>query len=437
MGAETSVKARSLDELYTRAEELRHDFAELSEGTRQGDSESIRKMCEEVELIDHEITLASMSERRATANLASTSGGLRGDDDMRLRSFGELVTTPEVVEWAKSNGAKSSDLSFDIEGQGTIHDMLRRGFFRAGGVSGRDSGTRDVQEWASPSGPPGTYDASGAGYLLPVGQPIPPVPRQAKLYLRDLLPSMTTTLAQVPYVREVTPTAYELGASAVAEGGTKPNATLDFIGAKADPTVLATTLVLSKQLFEDAAAVVQYINNRLPYLVKFKEDWEFLNGSGTWPDIQGILNAGPQTQATIQSGGTNDNAQTLGSAFALCELADGAPTFVVLNPADAWFMFTKRAAGGSGTFDAGTPFSALPLTVWGVPTYRTRAIAAGTALVADGERGAMIVDRESVNVQTYRERYAELNQVLLVCEERVGLAIWRPDLFVQTTVHSS
>jgi HK97 family phage major capsid protein len=216
----------------------------------------------------------------------------------------------------------------------------------------------------------------------------------------------------------------------VAEGGTKPPATLDFVGAKADPTVLATTLVISKQLFEDAAAVVQYINQRLPYLVKFKEDWEFLNGSGTWPDIEGIFNAGPQTQGAV----AGEVAITLGEAFAKVELADGAPTFVVLNPNDAWAMFTKRAAGGAGTFDAGTPFSALPLTVWGVPTYRTRAINAGLACVADGERGAMIIDRESVNVQTYRERYAEVNQILLVCEERVGLAIWRPDLFVKTTI---
>ena len=80
-----------------------------------------------------------------------------------------------------------------------------------------------------------------------MGQPIAPVPRQARLDLRDLIPKMTTTLAAIPYVQELDPNFYE-SASAVAEGGTKPNATLSFQGAKADPTVIAASLVLSKQL---------------------------------------------------------------------------------------------------------------------------------------------------------------------------------------------
>ena len=115
MGAEASVQARSLDELYTRAEELRHDFAELSEGTRTGDSEIIEKMYGEVDLIDHEITLASMSERRAQEKLASTSGGLRDEyQDMHYRSFGDMVVTDELVRWASSNDLK--DFNIDLEG---------------------------------------------------------------------------------------------------------------------------------------------------------------------------------------------------------------------------------------------------------------------------------------------------------------------------------
>lgn len=409
-----------LDQLYERCAELRQEFADFSEDTRQdpeGNSQ-LEAMFAEVNKLDAQITLGELEERRAQAKLAATRGG--GASDLDHRSLGELLATEEMVTWARGSHTSNQPFRMDMEGQGSLANMLTRATgINEGGSSG--PGTLSSS---------GAVDASGAGYLLPVGQPIAPVPRHARLYLRDLFPTMTTTLAALPYVQELNPTSYE-SASAVAEGGTKPGATLSFQAAKADPTVIAATLVISKQLFEDSAAVIQYINTRLPYIVKFKEDWEFLNGSGTWPDIQGIIGAtNVQTQASVSS----DNAVTLGNAFAQIELHDGTPTAVVLNPQNAWNMFTKRAAGGAGTFDAGTPFSALPLTVWGVPTYRTRAMAANTALVADFQLGGMIADRESVNVETYRERYAETNQILLVAEERVGLMLFRPDLFSIATL---
>ena len=61
----------------------------------------------------------------------------------------------------------------------------------------------------------------------------------ARLWLRDLIPSQRTALASVPYVRELNPTNYE-SATAVAEGGTKPIATLSFDGAVAPVSVLAS-----------------------------------------------------------------------------------------------------------------------------------------------------------------------------------------------------
>jgi HK97 family phage major capsid protein len=409
-----NIGEMDLDELYSRGDQLRSELAELPASERTDtDQARIRAIAEEAESLDTHITLAELATRReggapgAAGQVVATSGGIRGFGG-NAGTPGELIVTEELVDWVM--GREERYLR-SLEGVGTLDGML----------------TRAVAEWGTT---PATYDASGAGNLLPVGQPIAPIPRQARLYLRDLIPTMTTTLAAIPYVQELNPTLYE-SASAVAEGGAKPNATLSFTGQKADPTVLAATLVISKQLFEDAAAVVQYINQRLPYIVKFKEDAELLNGSGTWPDIQGILQtSGVQTQGGVSS----DDAQTLAASFAKVELHDGAPTAVVLNPTQAWNMFSNRAAGGSGTFDAGTPFSALPLTVWGVPSYRTRAIAAGSALVGDFQLGAMIADREEVNIETYRERYAEQNQILLVCEERIGLMVFRPDLFVNVTL---
>lgn len=410
----------SLAELYDECAVLRSEFAELPEGVRSDeDNSKLQTLTSRVDDLDNQITIATLQERRAQNGLAAIGGGGLADSQLDTRSLGELFTSEELIKWCLSNHS-SGDAPFrmDFEGQGSLDQMLTRAYNEFG-VSGPGTNLSI-----------NTPDSSGAGYLLPVGQPIAPVPRQARLFLRDLIPTMTTTLAALPYVQELNPTASE-SASAVAEGSTKPNATLSFQAAKADPTVIAATLVISKQLFEDSAAVVQYINQRLPYIVKFKEDAEFLNGSGTWPDLTGILN----TSGVLTQGVNVDNATTFGSSFAQIENHDGTPTAVVLNPTNAWKMFTQRAAGGSGTFDAGTPFSALPLTIWGVPTYRTRAMATNTALVGDFQLGAMIADREMVNVETYRERYAEMNQILLVCEERVGLMVFRPDLFVNTTTN--
>lgn len=416
---------RSKEEILDALQQARKEFGELSPERRSAEPDAaLQSLYNTVRSLDSELTVAMLIEDVETraagrpavhpqdALLAATMGpGALATRSGHSNGGRALIDAPAVKDWIE-HGCKAEGFEVSIPM----------------GIDGFQ--TRAEFEWA-PTGP-GTYVAPGAmaadsdATLLPVGQPIPPVPRRAKLYLRDLIPKMSTTLARIPYVRELTPTANE-SASAVGEGTLKPATNLNFQGASADPTVIAATLTISKQLFEDAPLVVQYVNQRLPYITKFKEDNEFLNGSGTWPDLLGIFNQpGLQTQAFINT----DSAQTVGQAFADIEMADGEVTATVWNPVDAWTMFTKRAAGGSGTFDAGTPFSALPLTVWGVPTYRTRAKASGTVLVGDFTRGATIVDREQVNVQTYRERYAELNEILLICEERVGLMVQRPDLFV-------
>jgi hypothetical protein len=450
-------------EVDARLEELRGEFVSLEEGRRSNSATDIdahdmalRAMRMEVNALDTWNTFAAARMHRERQNaLVATYGPAVSEG---LRTIGEAFLdkeTIEALESGRSTGAATEvqirlngqiakgkrTLVYEREIDGKDGKAMTRWLKAAGIIGGSrlgdPDGMRAVTEWGA-AGPP-TFDSTDSGGLIPrLGQPIPPVPRQAKLYLRDLLPTMPTTFPIIPYVRELNPTAYEQvasgGASTVAEGSVKPTAELSFVSENAPVTVIATTLTLSKQMFQDAPAVISYINQRLPYLVKLREDAEFLSGSGTWPDITGITNTpGIQSGAGL-GGGFPDYAIEIGNAFALIEQQDGQPTAVVFNPINAWNMFTNRAAGGAGTFDAGTPFSMLPLTVWGIPTYRSRVYPTGSALVCDFERGAMIADREAVNLQTYNERYAEQNLVLLICEERLGLMVFRPDLFVEQTL---
>lgn len=429
----------SVEDVESRLKELREEFIDLSEGRREDvTDDGLRSMVEEVNVLDNFLTLSAAVERREQAKIAATAGALL---DGGFRSVGDAFVTAEMVESMEKG--RGSWAEFTREGrQGTRQLAYEQAYdgedgknitrwLRAAGCYGTD-GLRAITEWGS-GGPPG-FDTTDSGGLLPrLGQPIPPTPRQAKLYLRDLIPTMPTTLPIMPYVRELNPVAGEVtgGATTVTEGVTKPTASLSFSSQNAPITTVATTLTMSKQMFADNPAVIAYINNRLPYLVKLAEDKEILQGSGTWPDINGLLN----TSGILSQGATSgEYAITIGNGFAKVENQDGEVNAVVMNPLDAWAMFTKRAAGGSGTFDAGTPFSSLPLTVWGVPTYRSRVYPQGSALVSDFQHGAMIADRESVNLQTYNERYAEQNLTLLICEERIGLMVFRPDLFCETTL---
>jgi hypothetical protein len=420
-----SVKTRNLnlEELYQRGEELRNELNDMTDDEGHLDSDRLRSLNDEAVLLDSLISIHGWDEERDArkARIAATAdmgGGDQRDD------FSTMLFRDEGMKsWfegglagigSKDNGARA----FDFPEGKTIDELLPMPNQRV----------TSINVWGT-GGPP-TGDPSGTGSLMPVGQPIPPTPRQARLFMRDLLPTMNTTLASVPYVRELNPVSLETtgGAGTVTEGATKPVSPLSFSPQNAQPTVIAATLVVSKQMFADGTAVMAYINQRLPYLIRLKEDQQFLSGTGTWPDLQGILNVpGLLTQTAV---GT-DTAQTVAMAIAQIENQDGAPNAVIFNPTNAWAMFSKRAPT-NGTFDAGTPFSSIPLTVWGLPTYRSRVYPAGHCLVGDFQNGGMILDRQQVSTQVYQERYAEANQTLLICEERVGIMWFRPDLFCNT-----
>lgn len=415
---QTTVEWRrdaTADELHTRAAEMRGEWAEHSKLDRESDTyrKAKSEFLAEVEDISTHLTLRGL-EAMPAALRGGTVGGdgeAQGTLDTRRSDPATVVLEDEAFQtWAKgasraSAGSMQASPTVEIR---SFHDVEFRALVSEG-------------------------DANGSATLLPVGQPFLVDTRRRRLFIRDLLGVQQTTLSSVPYVRELNPTANQTSASTVAEGAVKPEALMQFTPDNAPVEVIATNIPITRQILEDATTLVGYINGRLTYMLKYREEDELLRGNGLAPDLKGIMTyAGIQAQGTA---GTGEYAITLGNAIAKIELVDGFADGVAMNPATYWSMVTHRAAAGSGTFDA-QAFTNAPLQyVWGLPVVRTNSMNTNQNLVGNFGMGATIFDRSQSGVRVFEQHsdFAVKNQVLLLAEERIALAVNRPDFFCIAT----
>lgn len=411
---QTTVEWRaeaSVDELTTRVTEMRGEWAELGKLDRESNDYSQRKaqFLAEVEDIDVNLTLRAMEQTPPALRPGSTDTGTL-DTRADRRTAGELVVADEqFMEWCKRNAGKEGiGQSPTVELRSLRNNTEYRALVSEG-------------------------DANGSSTMLPVGQPFLVDTRRRRLFIRDLIGVQQTGLAAVPYIRELNPVANALSASTVAEGATKPEATVQFTPDIAPVQVIAVTIPITTQIMEDSATLVGYINGRLTYMLDYREEDEIIRGNGVTPDLKGILTySGIQTQSTA---GPGEYAITIGNAISKIELVDGYADGVAMNPATFWAMVTHRAAAGSGTFDAGA-FTQSPIQyVWGLPVVRTNAMAANQNLVGNFAMGATLFDRSQSGVRIFEQHsdFAATNKVLLRAEERVALAVNRPDFFCVAT----
>lgn len=396
--------AASLRELREKPEDARSDAwaAEIATqarvvGALDAEFEAVRAAeRHELESLAWDAEVRSAGERQARGPEAAFDGDRRAP-----RSLGErVVASDEYRAWV------------DGGAQGPMPSIEVRALI--------DSDT--------------TQTEGNAGLLLPQGQPIPPTPRQDRLWVRDLIPATSTTLQSVPYVREYTPATDETGASSVAEAAVKPEVVMEFQDADAPIRKIAAWVPVTMEILADAPLLAGYIQARLAYMVNFREQDQIIRGNGIAPDLTGILEtSGVQTQTATN----NDVPATIADSIAKVETVDGTATGIVMNPGDFWASVSERR---STTFDGeanGTaPIGAPAPTLWGVPVVRTRSMTTLSALVGDFAQGAQIFDREGLTVRQSdsHDTYFIYNKVAVLAEKRLGLAVYRPDLFVNTTV---
>lgn len=255
-------------------------------------------------------------------------------------------------------------------------------------------------------------------------------PTQQRLFLRDLLSWGRTTSNAIEYVRE---TGFTNNANVVSENPTnpKPESSLSF-ELDSDPVAtIAHWVIASRQVLSDAAMLQSYIDGRLRYGLKVKEEAQLLKGSGVGLNLNGIytqasayLNPG----VTVQAETAIDRLRIALLQVALAEYeADG----IVLSPIDWAAIELTKTTDNQYLFT--TPTGLAVPGLWGRPVVATQAMDAGDFMVGSFQQGAQGWDREDVSVTVStedRDNFVK-NMVTILCEERVGLSVYRPEAFVK------
>lgn len=347
-----------------------------------------------------------------------------------------IERSAEPVEEPRGPSAAFGELEgFDFRSAGQA--FVESDAYREWREGGRHNGPIEIDREIRLLLTSGDEDAvgSGAGLLRPVGQPILPTPRQQRLFIRDVLTVQGTGLANIPYIRETSPLAYEGGASAVAEGSAKPEVSMFWADDEAPVRKIAAWIPASTEILDDAPTLRGYIDTRLAYMLALREEHEVISGPGTAPRIKGILSfADVQTQAAV----SGDLPATVGQAIGKVENVDGGANFVAVNPITFWTAVTKRYTDQFDGAGNGSAPSSVPNITWGLTPIRTRTMASNKALVGDG-MGATIFDRRQTTIRLGDQHgeYFTNNKVAVLAEKRLALAVFRPDFFVDTTVPTS
>lgn len=250
-----------------------------------------------------------------------------------------------------------------------------------------------------------------------------------RTYLLDLLPSINVGSGSIEYVQDTSPLAdmANKAAETAESTGTKPQAGITPALVTENAATIAVWANVTRQAAADAPQMMGYLDGRMRYSIKRRADSQAINGNGTAPNLEGLLNR--TGILAYAPGSAEDRALSIRHGIRLGEDAEAVYEIIVLNPADAeLFDITHYAAAGLHTVSTdGGLATAGPRTAWGLTQVRSTAIAAGTALLVD-PMAVSVLDRQQVSAYMTDSHASNFtaNILTLLLEARLGLALFDP-----------
>lgn len=274
-----------------------------------------------------------------------------------------------------------------------------------------------------------TTDTAGAAGDLVEKTRLPGVVAlpQRRMTVRDLIAPGQMDGSTLEYVKE---TGFTNNAGMVSETVKKPESTLKFDLVTTSARVIAHYMKASRQILSDASQLASIIDNRLRYGLAYKEEQQLLTGDGTGQNLLGIIPQATAFSAPFDPAGTETVIDSLRLALLQSELAEFASTGIVLNPTD-WARI-ELLKDTTGRYIIGNPQGTLAPTLWGRPVVATQAISVDKFLCGAFQQGAQVFDRWQARVEVATENEDDFvkNMVTILAEERLALAVYRPEAFV-------
>lgn len=400
----------AMRKLATKAAEVvKND--DLTQAEKQTSLDAI-----EADLKAHSATIAMHEQaNRLMAGSGEAADESKSSDEERaeFKTFGRHII--ESDGYKSMIGGQSKGVTVDVKAAATIDEGVIPAFSGGAGMGGQ----------------------LVAPQLLPgiVGLKFQP------LTVADLFASGTTNSSSVSYVIE---SAFQDLTATVLEKGTKPQLDLTLARRQDNVTKIANVAKVTDEMFQDAAAFESYLSNRMVFGVKRVEEAQLLNGNGTPPNLQGVMQrSGLATTVVTAAGLTAVKAMEgiYNQITALRATSFVEPDAVVIHPTD--WQTIRLGKDSQGQYYAGGPFTGAygnpgPSNVdqvWGLKAVITTAIAQGTALVGGFQECGQVFRRQGITLEMTNSNVDDFvnNLITLRAEERLALAVYRPAGFGKVT----
>ena len=377
-------------------------------------AEELKKRTDEVKAIAEEFNGKAAKGEKLSQDAKEAA-------DVAMTKLNELRAQVEELEQKAARRKEEQTEAKSLGDQFVESDSFKS---LAGSASQR--GRADMQVKATITSV--TTDTAGAAGDLVSATRLPGIvsPQLRRMTVRDLITPGRMDGNTLEYVKE---TGFTNAAAGVAEGAAKPQSDLKFDLVSTTAKVIAHHMKASRQILSDASMLASYINERMLYMLRFVEENQLLNGNGTGQNLLGII---PQATAYAAPGGLT-SAQAMDQmrlAMLQAELAEYPATGHVMNPID-WTRI-ELLKDTTGRYIIGNPQGTTAPRLWNLPVVATQAIAQDKFLTGAFKLGAQLFDRWLARVEVATENEDDFikNLVTILAEERLALAVYRPEAFI-------